>query len=491
METYRIRYLDGAHAIQAIKLVREFTAVGLHEAKQIVDRRGVILDQVTAAEARRIADQFTQIGAHVEVERTWRYMLAFDPRHVARGDQTLQRLRVGELELELEQGELGAWTGGEAETFADPEQVGQRVVAQLGDWQRRGLALADDEIGVLERLSAREPQLEQRIVANPDELESRLIYGDWLQAQGDPRGQLIALRAALERATPDQRDALRDQVEAFESAHAGHLFGPLRAVVRELDPRWRGGMLDAAFVGAGLSWSRHSGGPGEVLAALLRLPIAACMTKLGLASSLLDRGDLEALLVASPVVANLRELELGDKIRPAGPHGRPPTLTRLWPHLARLRRLVLSEQRPPLRSLHSTTLEHLVLRLGSLRQSDRHLGLPDGIEGNFVAGRTPKLRALTLEFVEGHDVEPGAFTDLLALPDLQGIRQLELVFAGHPIPHELVETFAVIPKLGSLERFDLSRCVAERRSLDALIAARGRGRLPVELRLPRPLEGVR
>ena len=27
METYRIRYLDGSHAIQAIKLVREFTAL--------------------------------------------------------------------------------------------------------------------------------------------------------------------------------------------------------------------------------------------------------------------------------------------------------------------------------------------------------------------------------------------------------------------------------------------------------------------------------
>ena len=64
------------------------------------------------------------------------------------------------------------------------------------------------------------------------------------------------------------------------------------------------GILDAAFVGAGLSWSRHSGGPGEVLATLLRLPLAACMTRLGLASSLLDHSHLETLLIGMGLQRN-------------------------------------------------------------------------------------------------------------------------------------------------------------------------------------------
>ena len=200
METYRIRYLDGSHAIQAIKLVREFTALGLREAKEIVDGGGVILDGVAAAEARRIADQFGQIGAQVEVERTWRTMLAFDPHDPARGDQQLERLRVGEDELELERGELGAWTGGESEGFAAPELVERRVVELLGDWQARGLAVAEDELAVLERVSAREPKLEQQLRDNPEGVEAPQIYGDWLQARGDARGQLIALHCALERA---------------------------------------------------------------------------------------------------------------------------------------------------------------------------------------------------------------------------------------------------------------------------------------------------
>jgi uncharacterized protein (TIGR02996 family) len=487
VETYRIRYLDGSLAIPAIKLVREFTAVGLREAKEIVETGGVILDQVTAAEARRIADQFAAIGAQVEVERTWRYMLAFDPRNPARGDQQLERLRVGENELELEQGVLGGWTGGEAESFADPDLVARRVVGVLGEWQARGLDVAEDELAVIDRLSARESQLEQQLRADPNDAETSLIYGDWLQARGDPRGQLIALSHALVRAPAEERDELQERIDEFVTRHASHLFGPLRQVARELDLRWRFGMIDAAFVGP-LAWSRLAGGPGEVLAALLRLPIAACMTRLALSSSLLGRSDLESLLLNSPVVANLRELELGDTVRAPRSHQTPPLLGRLWSHLRQLRRLALFEQRPPLRSLHSPTLEHLELHLQGLPQAGRLLGLPDGLHGNFVAGRLPRLRVLTLEFADGTDVDPGVFADTLALPDLHCIRQLELRFPNHVIPHDLVETFAAIPKLGSLERLDLSRCVAERRSIKALVDARARGRLPVELRLPRPSE---
>lgn len=487
METYRIRYRDGSLAIQAIKLVREFTGVGLREAKEIVETGGVILDQVSAAEARRIADQFANIGAQVEVERTWRYMLAFDPNNPARGDQQLERLRVGERELEIEQGVLGGWTGGESESFADPDLVARRVVELLGDWQARGLDVAQDELAVLERVSAREPQLEQQLRANPDDDETRLIYGDWLQARGDPRGQLIALSHALTRAPAEAWSDLEARIDEFTAAHASHLFGPLRQVARDFDLRWRGGMIDAAFVGP-MAWSRLAGGPAEVLAALLRLPIAACMTRLALPSSLLGRADLEPLLINSAVVVNLRELELGDAVR--GPaHSRAPALLgRLWPHLRQLCRLALFEQRPPLRSLHSATLEHLELHLHDLSAAGRHHGLPDGLHEPFVAGRLPRLRILTLQFVDGSNVDPVVFADTLALPDLQGIRQLELRFPNHVIPHDLVETFAAIPKLGSLERLDLSRCVAERRSIKALVDARARGRLPVELRLPRPSE---
>jgi len=62
-----VRYREGSHKINAIKLVRELTGLGLKEALDIVDGGGLIrsalsLDQATAIEAK-----FEAIGAQVEV----------------------------------------------------------------------------------------------------------------------------------------------------------------------------------------------------------------------------------------------------------------------------------------------------------------------------------------------------------------------------------------------------------------------------------------
>ena len=46
---------------------------------------------------------------------------------------------------------------------------------------------------------AANPGLEAVIDSDPDDDHSYFVYGDWLQAQGDPRGELIALQAATLR----------------------------------------------------------------------------------------------------------------------------------------------------------------------------------------------------------------------------------------------------------------------------------------------------
>src|SRR5262245_57286291 len=40
-------------------------------------------------------------------------------------------------------------------------------------------------------VSARNPELEALIEEDPNDLSRYLIYGDWLQQQGDPRGELV------------------------------------------------------------------------------------------------------------------------------------------------------------------------------------------------------------------------------------------------------------------------------------------------------------
>jgi uncharacterized protein (TIGR02996 family) len=480
METYRIRYLDGANPVSAIELVREFMGVGLRVAKELVETRGVILDKVSAAEARRVAERFATIGAEVEVERIWRHAYAYDPHDPVRGDQSIQRLRAGELELAVDTGPLGALEGGEPQSFADEALTQRRVVAQLERWTQDGLALADSEIAVLEAISERDPVLEAQLRERPEDIATHLIYGDWLQSRGDPRGQLVALQHACAMAEAAGESAselaeLRRRERDFRRRHLGHLFGPLRPVAEIVVVRWLLGFIDAAFVGAARRHAR--GGPLQVLEDLLRLPIAARMRSLGLTSALLRRPRLERLLCESEVVAWLRELELGDHVPTAGSAAASamPRFSRLWPHLRVLEKLTIHSDHPPLRALHSPTLEHLELHM---------FGLPDSFPEHFVAGRLPRLHTLTLDFASADRVSPAAFADLLALPELDGITELVLRLPNHPVPHALANVLASIPRLASLETLDLSRCVVDEQAMDAIMHARDRGRLPDGLLLP-------
>jgi uncharacterized protein (TIGR02996 family) len=479
METFRIRYLHGTNPVSSIQLVREFKGIGRRDAKQVVDTRGLILDRVGAAEVRRIVRRFSEIGAQVEVERTWRHVLAFDPSDPARADQPIQRLRAGELELAIDRGPLGALEVGELETFSDESLTQRRVVAQLERWTHAGLQLADSEVATLEALSERDLGLEATLREHPEDVESHLIYGDWLQARGDPRGQLIALQHAVTQASESEREQLIAREREFRAEHLGHLFGPLRSLADTLVQRWSLGFIDAASVGP-RGIERSLAGPFEVLSALLRLPIAARLTELALTGSLVHRHGLERLLCSSEVIANLRTLELGVSSAPLQREREPrrtPAFTRLWPHLRRLRKLAIHGDQPPLRALHSPTLEHLELHMR---------GLPDNFPERFVAGRLPELRTLTLNFVDADAISRGVFADLLALPELDGIRELILRLPDR-LPYELAAVFSGIPRLSTLAVLDLSCCRADELTMRALLDARDRGRLPDGMLLPSPI----
>ncbi|MFT3698309.1 MAG: TIGR02996 domain-containing protein [Kofleriaceae bacterium] len=73
---------------------------------------------------------------------------------------------------------------------------------------------------------ARNEGLEAAIIADPLAIDPRLIYGDWLQAQGDPRGDHIA-RTAAALADPKLEDRLEQMLSGFKLRQYfwGELFG--------------------------------------------------------------------------------------------------------------------------------------------------------------------------------------------------------------------------------------------------------------------------
>jgi uncharacterized protein (TIGR02996 family) len=72
---------------------------------------------------------------------------------------------------------------------------------------------------------ARHPELEAKLVENPGDIETRLVYADFLQSQGDPRGELIVLQ---------HRYQGQDFAPYLEK-HKGALLGPLVRFVKTSD----------------------------------------------------------------------------------------------------------------------------------------------------------------------------------------------------------------------------------------------------------------
>ncbi len=76
----------------------------------------------------------------------------------------------------------------------------------------------------------------QAILAEPDDDAHRLIYADWLEERGDPRGEFIRVQCELARRDEDdpRRPALRARERALLKKHEKVWAGPLTRLV----PAW-------------------------------------------------------------------------------------------------------------------------------------------------------------------------------------------------------------------------------------------------------------
>jgi uncharacterized protein (TIGR02996 family) len=64
------------------------------------------------------------------------------------------------------------------------------------------------------------PALLRAVIEHPDDDARRLVYADWLQQQGDPQGELIAVQIQLAHATANERAELETRAKALLDAHA-------------------------------------------------------------------------------------------------------------------------------------------------------------------------------------------------------------------------------------------------------------------------------
>jgi uncharacterized protein (TIGR02996 family) len=123
--------------------------------------------------------------------------------------------------------ELEAWLDDHAQV--DELYANENVLEEL---TQRHLAPPPS---TLEAPEVRHAELEQRIREAPDAGESYQIYGDWLQEQGDPFGELIALGIA---------GITGERLERFRATHHARFFGGMaKDLLRRVHLHWKHGLV--------------------------------------------------------------------------------------------------------------------------------------------------------------------------------------------------------------------------------------------------------
>jgi uncharacterized protein (TIGR02996 family) len=126
------------------------------------------------------------------------------------------------------------------------------------------------------------------IIANPDDVQARLVFGDWLEQEGDPRGELVAVQAAIASSGIPSHDLpgddpLKRRESSLLERFRTHFFGDL---TRDERTTFFYGYWDAVTV------------DGHALDRLLSLHSARFLRKLNVPYSVVKAS--EALEKANP-----------------------------------------------------------------------------------------------------------------------------------------------------------------------------------------------
>jgi len=305
---------------------------------------------------------------------------------------------------------------------------------------------------------ASNPDFEAKIEKDPDAEATYLKYGEWLRAQKDVRGELLAMQA-------DKEGKQSAAVDTFIEKHAEALLGPLAEYKEYLELTWRLGFIDSARLH--LDYDSDVDAEKNILPALFHSASGRFLRELTLGS-----------------IGNDGEMDFGDAIKVIAKQA-PKTLTKLfigdftyedcelsWSHLGNAE---------PLWSA-LPQLEWVKLRAGSMTLGKIDLpacrtfivetgGLSRASMKSIAQAKWPKLEALEIWFGDENygaecdvkDVQPVLEGKGLSKLKRLGLRNCE--FTG-----ELVKVLPDAKILPQLEELDLSKGVLIDEDVEALIA---------------------
>lgn len=391
--------------------------------------------------------------------------------------------------LETRHGKIGTDGRITRKSLASPkaaEEQRDKLVAQKtkkGYVERGGSAGNGGSAGAAApALDPRNPALEAAIHEDPDSDDGFAVLADWLQSQGDPRGELISLELA----------GKKRRAKALFAKHASTFLGPLEAHQEVRDEGWNNASSSLRTNAQAKAWEKThrqaflwhrgyirrvrlshdaysvtwDGRCVDVLDEVLRHPSGRFVVEFAFHSNGdPNDDDLQELidLLAKKAPASTRKITLGDNVDQISWH-HTGSLAKLWKRVPKLRELEIESGDFEVGKMVAPGLERAVFVTGGLSKAC----------GRAIAKATmPKIRHLEIYYGDSNygagcsiaDVRP-----LLARTDLPELRYLGLENA------EFTDDIArALPKakvLAGLETLDLSQGTLTDAGAAALAAAK-------------------
>ena len=297
--------------------------------------------------------------------------------------------------------------------------------------------------------------LEARIVEDPDDAAAYAVYGDWLQRQGDPRGELIALALAREAevARGVAKSKLAGAIGKLIERQASVLLGGLAALVPDVRAHdaepliWRRGFLHRVVL------TSRAGELGAIVGQILAHPSGRLVRELAVQCDDLDEAHRVVDVLcerAPPALADLELLVRGQLL----------DLGALWPAVAGLRRISVTARAFDLGAVRVPRAERARFVTGRLSSVDLRA---------IAAAPWPALQRLELRFAGRSEPNGATLADverLLTRDDLPALTHLKLRGCEHA--GEALTTLARAPLGRQLVVIDLSHGLVEAIDLRAL-----------------------
>jgi uncharacterized protein (TIGR02996 family) len=256
---------------------------------------------------------------------------------------------------------------------------------------------------------ARNPELEKAIVANPNDREAWAVFADWLQEQGDPRGELISLQLGNKEG----------QAKALIKKHEDYFLGPLAAHQVVYDEGGNNGMSHLRTTAQQKEWEKvHTQAflwrngfihrcrlsldeyqnPGEFkgdLAEILELVLSHPSGRYIVEFAFMSNGDpndgnLQSLidLLGKKAPATTRKLTLGDNVDQISWH-HTGDLGKLWKGVPNLRTLEIETGEFEVGKMNAPSLEKAIFITG---------GLSSSCGKNIATATMPKIKHLEIYY---------------------------------------------------------------------------------------------